>query len=90
MTGSKVQVGDTVSYQGELFKVTAVSYQGHPELLLYGARAAPGWFCMLDPIHPDSTELDGWVNQRWVHKVKYRLHKGSQYGIRGVNYVRWQ
>jgi hypothetical protein len=59
-----IKEGDVVMFEGELFKVTSLTFISNPTTMIGGG--APGYYAILYPEDEDVEEPSGWVNIKRV------------------------
>jgi len=60
----KFLVGDTAYYDDIKVRIIDFSYIAHPEYLIGGDRAKPGYAYRIDPVNLDDEEIAGWVPEK--------------------------
>jgi len=79
-----VKVGDLVTFEEGYYDVDAVTYIAHPEQLVKGQRARPGYYLMLSPrdfgeyFDEYAEEPGGWVSAKKVKVIKSNPKKNPK------------
>ncbi|MFA5217021.1 DUF2958 domain-containing protein [Sulfuricurvum sp.] len=79
-----VKVGDLVTFEEGYYDVDAVTYIAHPEQLVKGQRARPGYYLMLSPrdfgeyFDEYAEEPGGWVSAKKVKVIKSNPEKNPK------------